>query len=117
MPQQSKFTEEFKKEAVRLAMTSGRTQGEVARELGISLSTLKHWIRLYRDQAIDEAPQTVGNQNRAAGLEWLRREIKDKEAEMERSLRQAEDLRVDIEALMRTLNIAREKTLEIRSLD
>lgn len=34
------FTDDFKKEAVRLTETSGRTIGQVADDLGIGLSSL-----------------------------------------------------------------------------
>ena len=39
------FTEDFKREAVRLTQTSGRTIGQVADDLGIGLSTLTRWKR------------------------------------------------------------------------
>ncbi len=38
--QQRRFTKEFAEEAVRLVQTSGRTQREIAGDLGIGLSTL-----------------------------------------------------------------------------
>jgi transposase-like protein len=38
--QKRRFTKEFEAEAVRLPQTSGRTQREVAGDLGIGLSTL-----------------------------------------------------------------------------
>ena len=37
-----RFTKEFEEEAVRLVETSGRTQQEIAKDLGIGLSTLGH---------------------------------------------------------------------------
>ncbi len=40
MRQQRRFTKEFEDEAVRLVRTSGRTQREVAEDLGVGLSTL-----------------------------------------------------------------------------
>jgi len=39
MKQQRRFTKEFEDEAVRLARSSGRTQREIADDLGIGLST------------------------------------------------------------------------------
>lgn len=53
MPKQKNFTKEFETEAVRLAQTSGRTQREIARDLGVGLSTLVRWIGRSRDQAMD----------------------------------------------------------------
>jgi transposase-like protein len=39
MTQQRRFTKEFAEEALRLVQTSGRTQREIAGDLGIGLST------------------------------------------------------------------------------
>ena len=39
-----KVTPEFRREAVRLALTSGRTRREVADDLGVGLSSLTRWI-------------------------------------------------------------------------
>lgn len=44
-----KFTKEFKHEAVRLVETSGRTISQVADDLGIGLSTLTRWKRVFRE--------------------------------------------------------------------
>ena len=41
--QQRRFTREFAEEAVRLVQTSGRTQREIAGDLGVGLSTLVRW--------------------------------------------------------------------------
>ena len=43
--QQRRFTKEFEEEAVRLVQTSGRTQREIAGDLGIGLSTLVRWMK------------------------------------------------------------------------
>lgn len=73
MPQQRRFTKEFEAEAVRLVQTSGRTQREVAGDLGIGLSTLVRWIGRSRDRQIDHPPE--GRQEDvAAELKRLRRE-------------------------------------------
>lgn len=37
------FTEEFRREAVRLTQTSGRTVDQVADDLGLGRSTLNRW--------------------------------------------------------------------------
>src|SRR4030081_1684446 len=56
MTQQRRFTKEFEEEAVRLVQTSGRTQREIAGDLGIGLSTLVRWIGRSRDRrAVDPA--------------------------------------------------------------
>nr|WP_245885159.1 IS3 family transposase [Defluviimonas denitrificans] len=45
----SRPTPEFRREAVRLALTSGRTRREIAEDLGIGLSTLTRWLSRERD--------------------------------------------------------------------
>ncbi len=40
---QRRFTNEFKREAVRLTLTSGRSVERVANDLGIAKSTLSRW--------------------------------------------------------------------------
>ena len=42
-------TPEFRREAVRLALTSGRTRREIAEDLGIGLSTRARWLSQERD--------------------------------------------------------------------
>lgn len=44
------FTPEFKDEAVKLVVDTGRPVAMVARELGIVEQTLGHWVRAYRDR-------------------------------------------------------------------
>ena len=39
----------FRREAVRLALTSGRTRREIAEDLGLGLSTLPRWLGQERD--------------------------------------------------------------------
>ena len=50
------FREEFKREAVRLTETSGRTIAQVADDLGIGLSTLTRWKRRYREADLLSGP-------------------------------------------------------------
>jgi transposase len=71
MRQQRRFTKEFAQEAVRLVETSGRTQREIAGDLGVGLSTLVRWIGRSRDRrAVDPAAES----DVAAELKRLRRE-------------------------------------------
>jgi transposase len=39
-------SEEFKRDAVRIALTSGLTRRQVASDLGIGVSTLNKWIKV-----------------------------------------------------------------------
>ena len=50
------FTEEFKREAVRLIETSGRTIAQIADDLGVGLSALVRWKRIYREAASSSEP-------------------------------------------------------------
>src|ERR1700712_5878611 len=68
-----RFTPEFRDEAVRLAETSGRSRRQVAEDLGIGLSTLRHWMDRHRDPRPDE-PAAHPQEDTAAELKRLRRE-------------------------------------------
>ena len=64
------FTEDFKKEAVRLTETSGRTISQVAQDLGLGLSTLTRWMRQYREADLLAGP----HEDAARELARLRKE-------------------------------------------
>ena len=44
-------SDEFKRDAVRIALTSGLTRRQVASDLGVGLSTLGKWIRAISAEA------------------------------------------------------------------
>jgi transposase len=67
---QKRFTQEFKEEAVRLVLTSGRRQAEVARDLGLGHSTLDRWL----SQAREHIVPVVDGETPEAELKRLRRE-------------------------------------------
>lgn len=73
MKKQRRFTKEFEDEAVRLVRTSGRTQREIAADLGVGLSTLVRWIGRSRDGAA-EALVGSASPDMALELKRLRRE-------------------------------------------
>jgi transposase len=68
-----RFTRDFEAEAVRLVETSGRTQKEIATDLGIGLSTLRRWIDKRRERDL-EAPPPERQADMVAELKRLRRE-------------------------------------------
>ena len=70
---QRRFTKEFEAEAVRLVETSGRTQREIAEDLGTGLSTLRRWIDKRREREM-ETPPPERQEDLAAELKRLRRE-------------------------------------------
>lgn len=68
----TKLTEEFKREAVRVALTSGLPRKQVAADLGIGLSTLGKWIkRVGAMKVVPDADLELAQEN-----ERLRRENK-----------------------------------------
>ena len=63
-------TDGFRKDAVRLALTSGLTRQQVADDLGIGKSTLNKWITVHRETDL----VSVEDQELARENERLRRE-------------------------------------------
>ena len=51
-----KHSEEFRREAVRIALTSGLPRERVASDLGIGKSTLGKWLSQYRPSELVAAP-------------------------------------------------------------
>ncbi len=65
-------TDEFRKEAVRIALTSGLSQRQVADDLGVGFSTLNKWVGAYRDADVVSAE----DDELARENERLRREVR-----------------------------------------
>jgi transposase len=67
-----KWTDEFRQNAVRIALTSGLTRKQVADDLGVGMSTLNKWITAHRDiDAVSEEYLSLAQEN-----ERLRREVR-----------------------------------------
>jgi transposase len=65
-----KHTEEFKQEAVRIALASGLPRDRVASDLGIGKSTLGKWLAQYRPSDLVAAPQAdLARENERLRLE------------------------------------------------
>lgn len=65
-----KHTEEFRREAVRIALTSGLPRERVASDLGVGKSTLHKWISQYRPSDLVAAPQAdLARENERLRLE------------------------------------------------
>jgi len=63
-------TEAFRKEAVRIALTSGLRRRQVADDLGVGLSTLNKWVTAHREtDVVSAADRALAREN-----ERLRRE-------------------------------------------
>jgi transposase len=48
-----KYTKEFKLDAVRLALSSDKSQAQVARDLGLRDNVLYNWISQYRGEVLE----------------------------------------------------------------
>ena len=84
-----KYTEDFKREAVRLMETSGRPIAEIARDLGINDNNLYRWRGQYGSQ-----PQT-NSQSSVTAME----------AELKRLQRENEILRQERDILKKAMSI------------
>jgi transposase-like protein len=72
-----KFSPEFREEAARMVVETSRAIAEVARELGISETSLGNWVRAYREQhAGDEPPLQLSERARLRELERENRELR-----------------------------------------
>jgi transposase len=75
-----KHTEDFKQEALRIALTSGLPRRRVASDLGVGFSTLSKWMSEFRPKDVSIAPQTdLAKENERLRHEnrvlWEEREI------------------------------------------
>ena len=67
-----KRTDEFRTDAVRIALTSGLTRKQVADDLGVGMSTLNKWITQHRDtDVVSKEDMSLAQEN-----DRLRREIR-----------------------------------------
>ena len=65
-----KFTPEFREEIAKLVVDGQRSISEVAREYGLSDTTVGNWVRKYRaDHAEDEPPLQLSDRARLRELE------------------------------------------------
>ncbi len=83
------YTEEFKREAVRLMESNGKAVAQLARDLGINDNNLYRWRNLYGRQ-----PQNSTNGNVGA-----------MEAELKRLQREVEVLRQERDILKKAMSI------------
>lgn len=65
-----RHSDEFKRDAVRIALTSGLTRRQVASDLGVGLSTIGNWVRALSVEASPAGP----DQDLLRENERLRRE-------------------------------------------
>ncbi len=70
LKEQRTFTREFKLEAVQLAQKSGKSQAQIARDLGIADSTLHNWCKELAEAGSQAFP---GSGHQTAQEEEVRR--------------------------------------------
>lgn len=76
----SKYSPEFKEEAVQIALRSSKTISETARELDLNPETLRGWVKKHRKQQEPAAGTELTARERARLKELERR---NRELEME----------------------------------
>jgi transposase len=71
-----KYSPEFREQAAKMVIDTSRSVAEVAREHGISETTLGNWVRDYRKKHADEEPPLeLSEPARLAELERRNREL------------------------------------------
>ena len=65
------YSDDFKREAVRLVIDDGRARKQVARELGISVSSLRNWIHTFAP----DGPHVSDTLAHEEQIRQLRREL------------------------------------------
>lgn len=80
MPRPSKYPEEFRRDAVELVRSSGRSLREVGKELGVNHETLRNWVNAARQA---EAGQRDGAEPISADEREELRRLRKKVAELE----------------------------------
>ena len=92
---QKTYTQEFKREAVRLAQTSGKPIAQVARELGISDSSIHQW----RKELAEHGPEAFPGSGHQTALEEENRRLK---RELERTRQERDILKKTVSKSSRT---------------
>ena len=82
MARQSKYPEEFRRQAAGLVPDSGRSVRDVARELGVNHETLRNWVDKLCQERAGGQPSDLSSDERAE-LIRLRRQVAQLELEKE----------------------------------
>ena len=81
MEKRRKFSAEYRDEAVKMVIESGRPIAQVARDLGIVEGTLGNWVAAYRREHAGQEPALSVSER--ARLRELEREVADLRMERE----------------------------------
>lgn len=74
MGRPTKYSEQFRRDALQLVASSGRPIAEVARSLGIAEGTLWNWVRAARDAADRATDPDALSESERDELRRLRKE-------------------------------------------
>ena len=74
MGRPTKYSEQFRRDALKLVESSGKPVAEVARSLGIAEGTLWNWVRAARDASERAADPDALTESERNELRRLRRE-------------------------------------------
>ena len=89
MGEKQQYSDAFKREAIRLQASSGKTVAEVEYELGLSHGLLRYWKKGFR---VSESRD---------GLEWS--EVEQLKAELRRTKRELEIVQQERDILKKTV--------------
>lgn len=76
MAKKKEYSDEFKRDAIRLQETSGKSIGAIERELGLSHNLLRQWKKRYQ---VD----TETNELERSEIEQLKAELRQAKRELE----------------------------------
>jgi transposase len=74
MGRRSQYPEEFRREAVRLVLTTDKSMAEVGRDLGINYKTLGNWVHQEQERQAKEGLPGALSENERLELKRLRKE-------------------------------------------
>jgi transposase len=69
------YTKEFKLEAVQLVQASGKSQAQIARDLGVADSTLSHWCKQMTEHGSNAFPGNGHQTPQEEEIRHLKREL------------------------------------------
>lgn len=91
MAPRKQYSEEFKRDAIRLQETSGKSVGAIERELGLSHNLLRQWKKRYQVNAVTDVLE--------------RSELEQLKAELRQAKRELEITRQERDILKKTVHI------------
>lgn len=75
MAARKQYSEEFKRDAIRLQATSGKSVGTIEQELGLSHNLLRQWKKRYQVNAVTDGLERSEMEQLKAELRQMKREL------------------------------------------